>query len=240
MGKSCCVTECKSNYEHVKGKYVSCFKIPECEERKKLWLRKIPRDFNPTKNNGVCILHFEEKFIVRVDEVKRDDGSILRVPRERLKLTNDAYPTIFPNCPKYLSEQTPAKRKRPEQRWEELQQRDDQGFAEVLANDKITNFTAFCQEFESRTSGSSWRLGGVSETHCSLLKIQDVLPSVPRLVAAVRVHADMQIQVFTDEGNTGIGKSIMKLVFRNILMPRVFNSLWFFIRLLYICSCLFI
>lgn len=45
----------------------------------------------------ICIYHFSEQFIVREDQVVRDDGSILIVPREKPKLTVDAIPSNFPN-----------------------------------------------------------------------------------------------------------------------------------------------
>ena len=79
-----------------------------------LWLSKIPRtDFVPSERAVVCINHFAEHFVVTVDSVKRPDGTILTVERAKPMLTDDAYPSIFPNCPSYLSEEPPSKRKNP-------------------------------------------------------------------------------------------------------------------------------
>lgn len=55
---------------------------------KDVWLKKVARvdKFN-TENVGVCILHFEMKYIKTMNE----KGISLK----RARLTNDAYPTIF-------------------------------------------------------------------------------------------------------------------------------------------------
>ncbi|GFO31944.1 THAP domain containing protein [Plakobranchus ocellatus] len=111
MGKKCAVASCKGNYasQVKKGSRVSIFGFPFGEpERMKKWLRHISRqDFKPTNNVGVCEKHFQEHFIVRYDSVKRDDGSVLTLKRDRTKLTLDAYPSIFPNCPSYSLSETP-------------------------------------------------------------------------------------------------------------------------------------
>ena len=204
MPKSCCVTGCKSNY--YQGSYVSVFSFPKCEVKRKLWLSKIPRDFEPTKNQGVCIEHFSEDFIVRYDEATRDDGTILRVKRSQIKLSADAYPSYFPNCPKYLSEEPTAKRRKPDQRRAEAQQREDEAFAKELAKDTIKDYFEFCKSADLRASQASWKFERNLDGYCSLYKICDTRQTVPRLAFAVRVHSDMTVEVFTDNGNTGIGK----------------------------------
>ena len=113
---------------------VSVFRFPDDSEKRRLWLKKIHREdnFEPTRNSVVCIKHFSEQFIVRFDSVKRDDGSVLTVERSVPKLTNDAYPSLLPNCPSYLSEDPPEKRKRPDKRRAEMEERDNQIKKEIL------------------------------------------------------------------------------------------------------------
>ena len=158
----CCVPNCRGNYN--KDTQVFVFSFPKCEEMKQLWLKKIPRaDYELTKNSVVCAVHFKEEFIVRYDEAKRDDGSILRVKRSWPKVSEDAYPSIFPDCPKYLSEEPASKRRKPEKRREEADQRDETVFQDFLERDKISSFEEFCTEARTRVT-KQWRQGGVFKT----------------------------------------------------------------------------
>jgi hypothetical protein len=66
------------------------------------------------KKFKVCIKHFPENFIIREDKAVKTDGTVLVVPRQRLKLPDDAYATIFLDQPSYITKILPAKRKNPE------------------------------------------------------------------------------------------------------------------------------
>lgn len=110
MPTTCCVPGCKSNYNAKEN--ISVFQFPNDEKLKEKWISAIHRvDFIPKSRTVVCIKHFAECFIIREDSVTRADGTILTVKRNHLKLTKDAFPTIFPNCPAYLSEKLPLHRK---------------------------------------------------------------------------------------------------------------------------------
>nr|CAH7724866.1 unnamed protein product [Callosobruchus chinensis] len=114
MPSRCCVPGCKNNYNSSKKEQgnVSVFTFPKDIERRNQGLKCIHReDFIPSDHSVVCIDHFEEKFIVRKDTATRPDGSVLTVDRKRLKLSPDAFPTRFPNQPKYLSVELPPKRR---------------------------------------------------------------------------------------------------------------------------------
>jgi hypothetical protein len=77
---------------------VPVFSFPKDETRKRLWLDAIPRfNFVPTKRAAVCIRHFEERFAVRFNTIRLPDGTTSTVKRDRIKLTNDAIPTLFKN-----------------------------------------------------------------------------------------------------------------------------------------------
>jgi len=77
---------------------------------------------------GVCERHFDVRFIIRDRVFRRPDGSTFTSPRDALTLSDDAVPTLFPNTPSYLSSVPPPKRRNPDDRREELSERDDQQF----------------------------------------------------------------------------------------------------------------
>ncbi|GIX97002.1 THAP-type domain-containing protein [Caerostris extrusa] len=115
----------RSNYDPTV--YISCFQFPKEEGRRNLWLKKINRkDYSPSNKNAVvCIKHFSEKFVITEDHAVRDDGSVLTVKRIYPKLTTDAYPSIIPNQPAYLSSDPVSKRKTPSERRNEILKRDE-------------------------------------------------------------------------------------------------------------------
>jgi hypothetical protein len=204
MPRKCCVPECKSNYDGQQEK-VSAFSFPSDELRKKLWLSKIPRaDFVPTKHSVVCAKHFTDSFIVRVDSVTRPDGSVLSVERQVPKLTDDAFPSLFPNCPSYMSSEPPTKRRRPDERREEAVKRDESVYQQWKEADKIKDFTDFTQNINKHV-GEKWfskLIEGVNKKFYSFYSIADSSDSqhsdsAPALQSAIRVFDDMQVQVFT-------------------------------------------
>ena len=83
----------------------------------KQWNNLIPRKDRSLKlTDKVCSLHFEESAIDRFYEIKLEDGSTFKSEKLKFTLRKGACPTIFPNCPKYLSKpvvklRNPKKRK---------------------------------------------------------------------------------------------------------------------------------
>ena len=215
MPRKCCVPGCRGNYDA--NEKISVFSFPSDSQKRNLWLSKIPReDFQPTAQSVVCAKHFSEQFIVRSDSVTRPDGSVLVVERTRLKLRDDAYPSIFPNCPSYLSEEPPTKRRKPEERLAEAQHRDECAFNAYLQQDKITSFSDFSSDLKDHLTDQMWmyRLHNANSTatgqcsaYWSLYRIHDACSTTkPMLLAAIRIFADMHVEIFTDSENTGIGK----------------------------------
>lgn len=204
MPRKCCVPGCKGNYNS-EDEVVSVFRFPTDCDKRRLWLCKIPRDnFEPSKNSVVCEKHFIEEFIVRFDSATRPDGSVLTVKRTNPKLREDAYPSIFLNCPAYLSEQPPTKRKRPDDRRAEMDVRDEQSFANWLEADKIQNFQEFSDNFKGKIpSNSVWMYRDCRLTtqttlqYWSFYVISDSHPSLPELQLTVRVHSDLHVEVFS-------------------------------------------
>jgi len=122
-GTKCCVPGCTSNY-NPKDTYVTVFKFPTEEHRKKEWLQKIPRkDFIPSKSSVVCINHFADHFILRTIEATAKDGSTISCVRKTPKLSPQSYPSIFPNLPGYLSSKPSGSRKPPVNREELVDKR---------------------------------------------------------------------------------------------------------------------
>ncbi|KAG0422692.1 hypothetical protein HPB47_001503, partial [Ixodes persulcatus] len=84
---------------------VQVFSFPRDENLRQKWLRAIPRqDYEVTSSSRVCALHFHDSFIVR-KSIYRDPRNgktietVLPVPR----LDPAAVPSIFKECPSYLS-----------------------------------------------------------------------------------------------------------------------------------------
>lgn len=128
MAPKCCVPNCKSNYETNREPYVSVFSFPKDLEKRTKWLKSIHREsFVPSKHSVVCIKHFSESSVIKIDRMARDDGTILEVPRKNAKLTKDAIPTIFSDQDSYLTKKPPVKRKHPNKRRKRLTNRNKFG-----------------------------------------------------------------------------------------------------------------
>lgn len=119
MGYSCCVPGCKSNYGN--SSYTSTFRFPKDKTLREKWINSIHRkNFDVSDKAVVCILHFEPRFVVREDVFPVLNGEPIRIARKNPKLTDDAYPTIFPNQPSYLTVKLPKQRKNPEERVQQI------------------------------------------------------------------------------------------------------------------------
>ncbi|KAG8267939.1 hypothetical protein J6590_039323 [Homalodisca vitripennis] len=117
------------------------------------WLRAIHRDsYEVTSNSRVCIKHFDERYIIKEDTVTRPDGTILTVKRDRLKLRNDAVPTIFENLPNYIGKDLPAERKDPEGRRREAEERHQKQIQEEERRDTIDSFSCLTNNYNVITT----------------------------------------------------------------------------------------
>jgi len=123
MVYKCCVTGCRSNYDKLSG-YFTVYCFPTDAERLKLWIRKIKRyNLIVNKNTRICITHFDDRFLIKEFQFIVN-GVTCTKPRDRPVLTDDAFPSIFPSLPSYLSTPFPSKRKDPDQRRAEADDRD--------------------------------------------------------------------------------------------------------------------
>jgi hypothetical protein len=160
----------------------------------------IPRkDYAVTKSTAVFEKHFAPEFIVRVDVVTRPDGSVLREPRKRPKLTEDAYPSVFPHTPSYLTSEPGRKRKAPEDRRLELTVRDDQMFSDWMSDDRIASFDDLCfkaHDFVKSSADVEWLVIRRIDYLCiSAIEVSDV----PRFTVVIRIRQDMTVDVLKGE-----------------------------------------
>ena len=116
---SCCVTNCRSGYKPRKNEVIpsekcSMFKFPTDPSQREKWRSAIPRrNFIPNENHRVCEKHFREfdfeTTSIDMRASRRDNRPSPILQKKRLKPS--AVPSVFPECPKYLSK--PEKAPRP-------------------------------------------------------------------------------------------------------------------------------
>ncbi|XP_068204013.1 uncharacterized protein [Palaemon carinicauda] len=202
MPRSCCVPGCKSNYSRSD---VSAFRFPRDEQRRQLWIKAIHReDFTPTPNTIVCAKHFEESFIVTEDSITRPDGTVITAKRGTPTLTKDAYPTIFHNQPKYMSQKVPPARRNPQKTKDEVLERDELKFQTWMENDTINSFDEFVKNFINRLS-KDWLF--VSREDCvSFLKVN--CEDQPKLIVSFKVMKDLKVLVWYE--NTALNSNKFK------------------------------
>ncbi|KAH6934239.1 hypothetical protein HPB50_022120 [Hyalomma asiaticum] len=110
MGKKCFVRNCDSVYGTC-AERVSLFKAPHEPERLEKWRRAIPRAdrvLQPTDH--VCAKHFPDEVISTAYHTEYKGNVLLHAPKKPV-LSPEAVPSIFPNCPKYLT--VPQKSRKP-------------------------------------------------------------------------------------------------------------------------------
>jgi hypothetical protein len=84
----------------------------------------------------------------------------LTVQRDIPKLTDDAYPSYFPNTPSYLTSDPPTQRKAPDTRRAEMISRDEDLFQGWLDSDVIETFEVVKAEIGDYilSSGYDWNV----------------------------------------------------------------------------------
>lgn len=197
----CCVPGCRGNYSKTKEtseERVSVFKFPTDVALRNKWIRAIPRaNLEVSNNTVVCEKHFSQQFISRVLTATRDDGTVLTVPRKYPKLSDDAYPSLFPNTPAYLSEEPPIKRINPDSRREEMMLRDEQNFQDWMSSDNVLNFTNLsnrCSKFLK--DYSEWITHEEKNTKISLCKID--FSEAPVVTVGIIIDQSLNVTVFNN------------------------------------------
>ena len=111
MPSTCCVPKCKSGYRSDSSENIKLFKVPVDETRRELWLRSIPREWDPDIDISsariyVCEKHFNDNDFQtdrtdRHSTRKKVKGKQLK--RKRLK--KDVVLSKWPGIPSYLSKE---------------------------------------------------------------------------------------------------------------------------------------
>ncbi|GBN92749.1 hypothetical protein AVEN_151795-1 [Araneus ventricosus] len=159
---------------------------------------RVSKDFVGLTNIefNCCSLHktFSSQFIIKEDLIVRDDGSELVVPTKIWKLTNDAYPSIFPNQPSYLPHEPSTSRKSPSERITALKLRDEQNFAEWCTNDTVNSFEIF-QETYAKKLGDGWlNIRTDNFVLCYRLDISQC----PSIVVSMKIYKDLTVEIWHD------------------------------------------
>lgn len=114
MGKKCFAPRCNTGYKSCTEK-LSLFSAPKEEERLRVWRNAIPRkDRILQSTDHLCERHFEPHLVSKTWEAVYNGNVLCRAPR-KASLSKDAVPTLFPDCPSYLSKEK-KQRKRPAER----------------------------------------------------------------------------------------------------------------------------
>lgn len=140
----------------------------------------------------VCATHFEEHFIIREDSITRPDGTVITAKRGTPTLTKDAYPTLFPNQPQYMSKKAPPARVNPQVRKEKVLVRDELQFREWMENDMINSYGEFCDNFVAKVS-KGW-LFVTTDGFVSFLKI--CCNDQPKITTSFKVMKDLKVQIW--------------------------------------------
>ncbi|XP_054922900.1 uncharacterized protein [Dermacentor andersoni] len=134
MPGKCCVPRCNGNYKT--GPKVHVFSFPKIDKVRKAWIRAIPREnLVVSANSRVCERHFKTEDIVRkTSYIDEATGRTVTASLSHVRLRPDAVPTVFPDCPSYLSREG-TRREDPESKRMRL---DSAALEKVLAKSIIT------------------------------------------------------------------------------------------------------
>src|SRR6195952_266491 len=199
MGQHCCVPGCKSNYQSNSSVgHITTFSFPNDPVKKNKWLSAIHREenFQVTKHFCVCIKHFTDRHFIKEDSMQRADGTFLVLPRKIPKLTEDAFSTIFPNLPSYLSDTLPPKRKNPEERRKSLDNRSEALFEQWTEKDIIASFNDFCSYFlQKDLRGFNFK---IVEDQCVFFYKVELSPDLlfPKISVGLKILKNLAIEVF--------------------------------------------
>ena len=103
--QTCVAPNCDTGKESVEknrvGKQPNLHRFPRDEIRKEAWRRAVPKDVVLTDSTRLCSLHFTEDCY----ETEKSDKRKARGQEQLLKhiLKKTAVPSIWPNCPAYMS-----------------------------------------------------------------------------------------------------------------------------------------
>ncbi|KAH7934612.1 hypothetical protein HPB51_029023 [Rhipicephalus microplus] len=201
MGR-CCVPNCRGNYDN--GPKVRLFSFPRDAKRRAEWQRAVRRrdvDVRLLKDPKVCERHFKSEHLRTTSTYTDCDGRTIEAPMKLTRLTPDAFPAIFPDCPSYISDsRTPReefelKRKRTEN---ELLQKAIHESQAAFENEekqyKVCNLGELISRVNERPNKKFW-----CTTACkTCLNVAHIEPALqaPEMLVSVVVTEDLSVSVY--------------------------------------------
>ena len=130
MGRKCCVTGCRSNYEEK----ITVFRLPSAKknaDERKRWIQAIPRDNIPdSKDTSVCVKHWP---IMVYGKLRPKDP-----------------PSVFPNIPLSMLPTPPPKPRQTTKTLSEVRTKQEDELDTFLTNDRLT-YDILMSDFSKRT-----------------------------------------------------------------------------------------
>ena len=177
MGRSCCVTNCSSNYDD--NNYVPCYRLPKDPKLLEVWLKAIPRDNTPvTKNTVVCIKHWPPNF-----------------PTYSCygKLRPAEPPSIFENIPKSQIPTPPAMPRSTEKATAESRAVDIDEMIEFDKSDILT-FENMCKEIDTQRFSSATT--SYKQGDCLCIQSVNCLPDVGIPLFLIKIFPNQSFHCF--------------------------------------------
>ena len=105
IGKKCVAPGCDMGYQSAKSRNekIGVYLFPANEERGKIWVKKILRDLVINKELVLCAAHFTDADFIIHKKDKRTSRVVEGTKLKHKRLRMDVIPSIWPNCPHYLS-----------------------------------------------------------------------------------------------------------------------------------------
>ncbi|XP_072142405.1 uncharacterized protein [Dermacentor andersoni] len=209
MSGCCCAPNCKSNYDG--GQSVRVHKFPSDRATREAWTRAVPRkDFSPTKYTVLCEKHFlPSDYLKTTSYTDVKTGKVVEVAMKNMRLKKTVVPSLFPNCPAYLSrpqvcvrEAPAAKRARLEATYlQKAIMLSQQTQAEEDARNLVGSFADLLKALPSFQCSDFWT---VLNKGSKVFFLDLSLQSAPAVRTSVIVSTDLRVEVFF--GETGVRK----------------------------------
>nr|XP_054930979.1 uncharacterized protein LOC129386795 [Dermacentor andersoni] len=204
MSGCCCAPNCKSNYDG--GPSVRVHMFPSDRATREAWTRAVPRkDFSPTKYTVLCEKHFlPTDYLKTTSYTDVKTGKVVEVATKNIRLKKTAVPSLFPNCPAYLSRPQACVREAPGAKRASLEATylqtaimlSQQTQAEEDAKNVVGSFADLLKALPSFQSSDFWTV----LNKCSKVFFLDLsLKFAPAVRTSVIVSTDLRVEVFFGE-----------------------------------------
>ncbi|KAL1431598.1 hypothetical protein MTO96_002228 [Rhipicephalus appendiculatus] len=153
----------------------------------------------------LCEKHFAPTDFVRTATyTDAQTGKVIEVPLERVRLKETAVPSVFANCPKYMSRPTPSAREAPEEKKVRLEAASLRAAIELSVaaqeeenrKNKVGSFEEFCRALSNFSVSDFWSVI-IKESKVVFLDL--ALQRAPAVRSSVAVSVDLCIDVFIGE-----------------------------------------